>query len=47
MRKKGIKYLRGDTDERHDRAFCWNLLCCAWTCINKPEIDDYRKEEKK
>lgn len=42
-----LKYLRGDTDERHDRAFCWNLLCCAWTCINKPEIDDYRKEEKK
>ena len=42
-----LKYLRGDTDERHDRAFCWNLLCCAWTCIYKPEIDDYRKEEKK
>lgn len=42
-----LKYLRGDTDERHDRAFCWNLLCCAWTCINKPELDDYRKEEKK
>lgn len=26
-----LKYLRGDTDERHDRAFCWNIMCCIWT----------------
>ena len=26
-----LKWLRGDTDEPHDRAFCWNMLCCIWT----------------
>ena len=26
-----LKYLRGDRDEPHDRAFCWNILCCIWT----------------
>ena len=40
-----LKYLRGDRDEPHDRAFCWNILCCIWTCIHKPELNDYRKEE--
>ena len=38
-----LKYLRGDTDERHDRAFCWNIICCIWTCIHKPELNDYAK----
>lgn len=38
-----LKFLRGDKDERHDRAFCWNLLCCAWTCTHKPELNDYTK----
>ena len=42
-----LKYLRGDKDEPHDRAFVWNILCCIWTCIHKPELNDYpRKEEK-
>lgn len=36
-----LKYLRGDQDERHDRAFCWNILCCIWTCAHKPELNDY------
>lgn len=36
-----LKYLRGDIDEPHDRAFCWNILCCIWTCIHKPELNDY------
>lgn len=36
-----FKYLRGDDDERHDRAFVWNILCCIWTYINKPELDDF------
>lgn len=40
-----LKYLRGDTDEPHDRAFVWNILCCIWTCENKPELNDYRKEQ--
>ena len=39
-----MKYLRGDKDEPHDRAFCWNLLCAIWTCIHKPELNDYVKE---
>lgn len=33
-----LKWLRGDTDEPHDRAFVWNLMCCIW------EVD-YHKEE--
>ena len=36
-----LKHLRGDTDEPHDRAFVWNLLCCMWTCDHKPELNDY------
>jgi hypothetical protein len=39
-----LKHLRGDTDEPHDRAFVWNIMCCAWTCKNIPELNDYRKE---
>ena len=33
-----LKWLRGDTDEPHDRAFVWNLMCCIW------EVD-YREEK--
>lgn len=40
-----LKYLRGDTDERHDRAFAWNLMCCAWTCYYKPEMNTYGTKE--
>lgn len=40
-----LKWLRGDEDEPHDRAFVWNILCCIWTCIHKPELNDYRKNE--
>lgn len=40
-----LKFLRGDKDEPHDRAFCWNILCCIWTCIHKPELNDYAKKE--
>ena len=25
-----LKYRRGDEDEPHDRAFVWNIMCCAW-----------------
>ena len=35
-----LKHLRGDTDEPHDRAVVWNLLCAIWTCSHKPELDD-------
>lgn len=25
-----LKWLRGDNDESHDRAFVWNIMCCIW-----------------
>lgn len=37
-----LKHLRGDDDEPHDRAFVWNIICCIWTCENKPELNDYK-----
>lgn len=40
-----LKWLRGDKDEPHDRAFVWNILCCIWTCIHKPELNDYGNKE--
>lgn len=42
-----LKWLRGDQDEHHDRAFCWNIICAIWTCKHKPELDDYRKDDEK
>lgn len=41
-----IKFLRGDKDEPHDRAVCWNLMCAIWTAGYKPELDDYRDRER-
>lgn len=35
-----MKCIRGDDDERHDRAFVWNILCAIWTVNNKPELND-------
>ena len=35
-----LKFLRGDNDERHDRAFLWNMMCCLWTVRNLPEMND-------
>lgn len=43
-----LKFLRGDTDEPHDLAFVWNMLCAVWTHKNKPEMIDLpfaRKDE--
>lgn len=42
-----LKWRRGDNDEPHDRAFCWNLICCIWTCVHKPELNDYLKGSEK
>lgn len=41
-----LKFRRGDTDEPHDRAFIWNMLCAVWTHKNKPELIDlpFKKE---
>ena len=35
-----LKFLRGDTDEPHDRAFLWNMLGAIWTHDHKPELID-------
>lgn len=36
-----LKYRRGDDDERHDRAFMWNIVCCIWETSKRhmEEID--------
>lgn len=35
-----FKYLRGDNDERHDRAFIWNILCLIWNTKHRPDLND-------
>ena len=35
-----LKWMRGDRDEPHDRAFLWNMFGAIWTHINKPELID-------
>lgn len=35
-----LKWLRGDTDEHHDRAFVWNVLCCIWEHDYSPRAVD-------
>ena len=35
-----LKHIRDDQDERHDRAFCWNIVCAIWTVENKPDYMD-------
>lgn len=32
------KFKMNITDERHDRAALWNLLCCVWTIIHNPVV---------
>ena len=39
-----LKYMRGDTDEPHDRAFVWNMMGAIWTLEHKPQLDDIRKD---
>ena len=39
-----LKFLRGDKDEPHDRAFCWNIMCAIWTCRHRPELNGYAKK---
>lgn len=34
-----LKWLRGDKDEPHDRAFVWNILCCIWTVKHSCELE--------
>ena len=35
-----LKFMRGDSDEPHDRAFLWNLLCALWMFRNRPDQND-------
>ena len=35
-----LKWYMDLVDERHDRAFCWNILCLAWTLEHRPECND-------
>lgn len=39
-----LKWLRGDDDEPHDRAFMWNIVCCIWTMTHKPELDNFTEK---
>ncbi len=41
-----LKWKSGWTDEPHDRAFVWNILCCMWTLEHKPELDDVHIKEE-
>lgn len=38
-----LKFLRGDEDEPHGRAFVWNILGAIWTLDNRPEFNDIHK----
>lgn len=42
-----LKWVRGDRDEPHDRAFLWNMLGAIWTAVHKPGLCDlpYSREE--
>ena len=35
-----LKWLRGDRDEPHDRAFVWNLMCCIWEVDYREKSDE-------
>lgn len=40
-----LKWLRGDDDEFHDRAVCWNLISGIWTCRHHPHLNEYKQED--
>ena len=41
-----LKFINGDKDEPHDRAFVWNLLGLLWTVKHKSKFNDlpYNKD---
>lgn len=39
-----LKWLRGDKDEPHDRAFVWNLMCCIWEVDYSTRIHNAKVE---
>lgn len=36
-----LKMRAGMTDEPHERAFLWNVMCCAWTARNHSQLNEY------
>jgi hypothetical protein len=38
-----LKWLRGDKDEPHDRAFVWNIMCCIWEVDYHEKITETKK----
>lgn len=41
-----LKHLRGDTDERHDRAFVWNIMALIWTVEHEHELEVHEDENR-
>ena len=41
-----LKSRRGDQDEPHHRAVCWNLICAIWTCNHMPELNTYARGDR-
>lgn len=41
-----LKWLRGDKDEPHDRAFVWNLMCCIWEVDYSPRAKEKTQKPK-
>lgn len=42
-----LKYIRGDNDERHDRALVWNICCLIWTIDYMPTKEDLGEWESR
>lgn len=40
-----LKFMRGDKDEPHDRAFLWNMYGLVWTQWHRPEMNDLSFDE--
>ncbi len=41
-----LKWLRGDKDEPHDRAFVWNLICCIWEVDFSPRAKEGGSDDR-
>ena len=41
-----LKFLRGDEDEPHDRAFVWNIMCCIWEVTHNGRKDNKTAENR-
>jgi hypothetical protein len=38
-----FKWVLGETDEDHESAYYWNIMCCIWTHENIPEMQSYKR----